>query len=280
MQPLFVVPCIFDHIKRNLMSQLKSEGECLYCKEKFLKAGINRHLQKHLADKVKNNKPGQSFLIKIETNPRWGSSPYFLSLWVDGEASIGDIDVFLRKIWLECCGHMSAFTNPKNKRKGGGMWDLFEAEDLLAKGKTKEYEEMMEDANGEIPKGRKVKAVLARNMKIDYEYDFGSTTALQLTVVEEYPVKADQGIVLLSRNEPSEILCETCDKEPATQICTVCMGYEKSAFCKKCAKQHAKTCSDFSDYAAMPVVNSPRMGVCGYEGGAIDTKRDGAFVKR
>ncbi len=30
----------------------------------------------------------------------------------------------------------------------------------------------------------------------------------------------------------------------------------------------------------MPVINSPRIGVCAYEGDTIDTKRDGAFVKR
>jgi hypothetical protein len=55
------------------------------------------------------------------------------------------------------------------------------------------------------------------------------------------------------------------------------MGNEKNAFCKKCAGQHAKTCSDFADYAAMPVVNSPRMAVCAYDGGTIDTQRDGVF---
>lgn len=60
-----------------------------------------------------------------------------------------------------------------------------------------------------------------------------------------------------------------------------CMhGTGKNAFCKKCAKQHVKTCSDFADYAAMPVVNSPRMGVCAYDGGSIDKKRDSIFVKR
>jgi hypothetical protein len=51
-------------------------------------------------------------------------------------------------------------------------------------------------------------------------------------------------------------------------------------FCDKCAKKHAKKCEDFEDYAALPVVNSPRMGVCAYEGGCIDTERDGAFVKK
>lgn len=66
------------------MTQLKSKGECIYCKEKFLKAGINRHLQKHLADKAKANKAGKSFLIKIEADSSWRSSPYFLSFSLQG----------------------------------------------------------------------------------------------------------------------------------------------------------------------------------------------------
>ena len=182
------------------MNNISSEGQCLYCKEKFPKVTINRHLQKHLAEKSKENKAGKSFLLKVATNPKWWSSPYFLSLWTDGEALIEDIDYLLRGIWLECCGHMNSFTDPKSKRECGG-WDFFETEDLLIDGKTKDYEEMMEEANGEIPKSRKVKVALSKGMKIDYEYDFGSTTCLQLTVVEEYPVKADDKMVLLSRNE-------------------------------------------------------------------------------
>jgi hypothetical protein len=30
----------------------------------------------------------------------------------------------------------------------------------------------------------------------------------------------------------------------------------------------------------MPVVNSPRMGVCAYMGGSIDKQRDGVYVKK
>jgi hypothetical protein len=53
---------------------------------------------------------------------------------------------------------------------------------------------------------------------------------------------------------------------------------DNAEFCDKCAEKHAKKCEDFADYASMPVVNSPRMGVCGYEGGSIDTERDGVYV--
>ncbi len=34
-------------------------------------------------------------------------------------------------------------------------------------------------------------------------------------------------------------------------------------------------CEDFSEEMRLPVVNSPRMGICGYEGGMIDKERDG-----
>lgn len=262
------------------MNDLKSVGKCLYCNELFSKSQINRHLQKHLKDKILQNPPGKSFLLKAELNPAWGSAPYFLSLWVDAEAKIQIIDQFLRDIWLECCGHMSAFTNPKNRRQNTGMFDFFEAEELLEKGKVKEYEKMMEDLKGEIPMNRKAKIALHKGLKLIYQYDFGSTTEILITVADEYPVKADKTIVLLSRNEPLELICESCGKEAAKQMCTICYGYEdEGLFCKKCAKKHEKECEDFADYSALPVVNSPRMGVCAYDGGMIDKKRDGVFQK-
>ena len=235
-------------------------------------------MQKHLADKTRIDKPGKSFLLKIEPNPRWGNTPYFLSLWVDGNASLEMIDNFLRRIWLECCGHMSAFTNKKQQRTKASMWDFFEAESLLEAGKIKEYEEIMEETRGEIPKHRRAKDALHKDMKIEYQYDFGSTTELSITIAGEYPVQAEENIVLLTRNEPPELLCASCGKEAAVAICTACYNAD-NVFCAKCAKKHAKTCSDFADYAAMPVVNSPRMGVCGYEGGTIDKKRDGVFER-
>ncbi|MDR2775215.1 MAG: hypothetical protein LBC19_10845 [Tannerella sp.] len=258
----------------------KSEGKCLFCGKTFLKAGIIRHLQSHLKQKTKENAAGQSYLVKVESDPKWGASPYFLALWIDSKATLKNIDRFLRDIWLECCGHMSAFTNPKNRRQNDSMWSFFDAEELLAKGKQKEYEKLMENIKGEVPMSRSVDKIFHKGLKLEYEYDFGSSTELLLTIMEEYPVKADGKIVLLSRNEPPEWLCEVCQKEPATQICTVHDWDEDSLFCDKCAKKHAKECEDFRDYAAMPVVNSPRMGVCAYTGGCIDTERDGVFVKK
>lgn len=258
-------------------NKLKSEGKCLFCNETFSKASINRHLQKHLQEKTVHNKPGKSFLLKIELSPKWGSAGYFLSLWVDGAARIKNIDSFLRAIWLECCGHMSSFVNIANKKQRGGMGNFFEAQNLLEKGQTKEYEKMMEDTTGEIPKSRKVKDALYKGLVLEYQYDFGSTTELKISVVAQYPIVADEDIVLLSRNEPLEFLCDSCGAAPAVELCNVHEWGEDCMFCAKCAKKHAKNCTDFNDYASFPIVNSPRMGVCAYTGGSIDKKRDVPF---
>ena len=241
----------------------KSEGKCLYCGKTFAKAGISRHLASHLADKTQTGKSGKSFFIKVETTNRRGNSPYFLRLWIDGEAKLQELDTFLRDIWLECCGHMSAFIDPNYKRGG---WDIFD--------------EPEDSEEGDISMKRKTKSLFFKGLRIDYEYDFGSTTGLTITVIDEYPVKADKKIVLLSRNEPLEIMCCKCKKAPATQICTECLFEEDAEFCDKCAKKHAKKCEAFEDYAALPVVNSPRMGECGYTGGCIDIERDGVFVMK
>jgi len=248
--------------------KLKSEGVCLFCGKRFTKAGINRHLITHLDEK--QYAEGVSFLIKVEPNPRWGKSPYFLSLWVDGEATLKQLDKFLRDIWLECCGHLSAF---RYKATGNPTMNINSFLKSL-----REPPRVSTGEFGEIPLKKKVKEILRPDMKLDYEYDFGSSTDLEISAVAAFPYKADKNIVLLSRNEPLEIMCSICKKVPATQICSICLGEEEDIFCDKCAKKHAKECEDFEDYASMPVVNSPRMGVCGYEGGTIDTERDGVFV--
>ena len=249
-----------------MSKRVSAPGKCTFCQKTFSKTSITKHLNAHLAQKAEEGKPGRSFHIKIETNPRWGSTPYFLMLWVDGNTTLQKIDTLLRQIWLECCGHMSAFRLPRNKRQS--PMDFFTA---LSKGKA--AIDLGALGNGEIAMNRKVKDTFYKDLILEYEYDFGSTTALQLTVAEEFNFQADEPVILLSRNERLNMPCESCGKRPAVEFCTVCTDQE-TMFCAACAKKHAKTCDDFADYAAMPVVNSPRMGVCAYTGGQIDTERD------
>lgn len=249
------------------MEKLHSEGKCCFCSETFAKAGISRHLNTHLKSINSKNSKGKSFHIKIE------AAEMFLNLWVDGKTKLVDIDNFLRDIWLECCGHLSSFTDVKKRANSRNNFLGFES---FLSGKFEDDE----SGPGEIQKKSKTQDVFYKDMNIEYEYDFGSTTELKIKVLEEFDFKADKSIVLLSRNEPLEIICDICHSEPAIEICGVCIGNDEALFCKKCAKKHAKTCEDFADYAKIPIVNSPRMGVCAYEGGTIDKERDGVFKRK
>jgi hypothetical protein len=241
----------------------------------FSKKSIAEHLVSELKEKemVWIGKEGKSFFVEVEPDRHYyGANGFFLCLWIDGEDTMEDIDRFLRGIWLECCGHMSAFYDHETRRKEDD-WNPLKAMELLNRGDMKEYAAMMEEEAGEIPKNRKAADVLRKDLTLEYEYDFGSTTYLSLNIIEEFSIPAVVENMLLSRNAPLEILCQECEQAPAVELCSADGG----AFCAKCAKKHAEECEDFADYAAMPVVNSPRMGVCAYDGGSIDQKRDKVF---
>lgn len=173
---------------------------------------------------------------------------------VNGEFSIFELDDFLRAIWLECCGHLSSFH---------------------VKGRKYEYDWMDVGAPIGEDMEQTVGEVFHSGQIVLYEYDFGSTTKLEIKVLGEYPLNSNDNIVLMSRNEAPHIKCDLCGKKPAVQICSIHYGDEPQFFCTACGKKHAKTCPDFEDYSAFPVVNSPRMGVCSYLGSeSIDTERD------
>jgi hypothetical protein len=231
------------------MAKLKSEGKCAYCDEMYSQSEMGRHLTTHLeAIGKKFQSKGKAFHLKIS------AGEMFLHLLVDGSVEFEELDDFLRAIWLECCGHMSSF------RVKGKEYDINWEIDV-------DFGEKMSDP---------VYKIFKPGLKVEYEYDFGSTTYLDILVVNEYKFNVGDRILLLSRNEPLPILCHSCREKPAITICSIHLFDSEALFCPACAKKHEKKCPDFEDYAAMPVVNSPRMGVCGYVGGQVDKARDGA----
>ncbi len=144
-----------------------------------------------------------------------------------GSARLRDLDTFLRGIWLECCGHMSSFS----------------------------------DKEGDFEMGEKLEDILIPGQQLIYEYDFGSTTELLLTVISEFQGTLKKGKVeILARNEAPRIKCSYCEK-PATTICTECIYDNEGWLCEDCARKH-----DCDEEMFLPLVNSPRAGVCGYTG--------------
>ena len=71
--------------------------------------------------------------------------------------------------------------------------------------------------------------------------------------------KENASVTILARNVPPVILCKVCGK-PATKVVAGYYNAEENAYCNKCAR-HSRDAD-----MMLPVVNSPRVGVCGYTG--------------
>ena len=163
---------------------------------------------------------------------------YWLHLQTPSHARLVDLDNFLRLIWLECCGHLSAFTIDEQRYSVKPMEEFNEKDLGITLGK-----------------------VLRPGMDFYYEYDYGSTTYLALKILAEQQNKLrGRSIYLLARNESPAMRCTACGKV-ATQVCVVCQWSEEAWYCDECFKDHA-----CGEDMFRPIVNSPRTGVCGYTG--------------
>jgi hypothetical protein len=167
---------------------------------------------------------------------------YWLIVDIALDKSLSSVDSFLRKIWLECCGHMSGFE--------------------LERG-------------GTIGKNNKVD-VFAPGERIYHVYDFGTTTVSRITfMAETVRPKQRNAVRLLARNIPPVFECKGCGSSAAEYTCIECGGmYDMAVFCKECAKKHEKKNKHYVE-DMLPIVNSPRCGECGYCGEDSD-----AFVFR
>ncbi len=104
-------------------------------------------------------------------------------------------------------------------------------------------------------------SVLYPKLEFHHEYDFGTTTTLTLKVISEYEGQAKgKSVQILARNDPPPIVCDKCGK-PATQVCSQCLWEGKGWLCDQHASRHK-----CGEEMLLPVVNSPRVGMCGYTG--------------
>jgi hypothetical protein len=229
-----------------------STGTCNLCGKDFAKSTIIRHLKKCLQERAATptgGKTQKTFWINV-----WGTylPDYWLQLEMPASAKLADLDQFLRDIWLECCGHLSAFTIGGTRYEldtgmADAMWKDFFGPSMPTKSMS-----------------TRLYTILKPGLKFDHEYDFGTTTELSLKVVaEQTKTGQSKEIRVLARNNPPDIRCAKCGK-PATRVCSQCI-YEgsKAWLCEQHAEKH-KCGEDMF----LPVVNSPRVGQCGYTGGA------------
>lgn len=214
------------HSRSLMASRSTTSGSCSLCGHRTSKTKMAAHLSTCASA---HDRPGPSRAVTMVRIGAAHDPRYWLVVEMRSDATLKALDAFLRDIWVECCGHLRAFFIGRR----------------------------------EVPM-----ATLAGNAlgsgdpAFRYEYDFGSTTELVGEAVGTRSGAIGRAPVrLLARNDSLGLPCASC-AEMATNVCPYCLGDDDFLFCDAhaAAHEHAR------EEVYLPVVNSPRMGVCGYNG--------------
>lgn len=211
--------------------KIVTKGICYRCKQLVTKNNAKSHISKCFS--LSEAPPVDAFIVKAQWPHK--NPIYWLYLSVPFKSKLEDLDHFLREIWLECCGHLSQFTINRKRYSS-----YFEPNPFWP------FEEFSMSIRND--------KVLIPGLKFTYEYDFGSTTELLLEVVGQIKTETAKEIGIMVRNQEPEFKCVSCD-EKAEVISTS----EGDCFCESCVEED-------DDFYLLPLVNSPRTGVCGYAG--------------
>ena len=203
-----------------------SKINCKFCNKKFGKKAFDTHLSECISNS-QNNKSG--YLIEFMSQSEITNKDYSIFAIFGTKCKFSHIDNFLKRIWCECCGHMSTL-------------DV--------------YESINDDEL--IQKEIKFDILISKYelaYQFTYEYDMGTTTTIYFRIVKKLDGNDNNlNIDLVYQNEPFKLKCKfKCKKEAL-------YTYEYDIICEEC-----KNNVDEPE-CVLHIVNSPRVGMCGYEG--------------
>lgn len=201
---------------------------CYHCLGRFPAPRIARHQAGCIG-------PGDHLRLAF----RQPGQPWALHLTVAPGATLADVDRVLRETWLECCGHLSSFFIGKQEF----------SRVVMADGWGPPAHSM------DVP----VADVLRPGDRLRHIYDWGSTTELEGRALPPVAAGTGDAVEPIARNVPPVWRCG-CGA-PAVTLCGCCqegMGCGCRPGCPECGEPFAEM--------GLPVVDSPRMGVCGYAG--------------
>lgn len=217
-------------------------GICQYCGTEVTRSTAPKHLTtcNERKSALKGKASSKRSIFKDQVYYLRAEATYLPEFWLDleipGYATLKDLDQYLRAIWLECCGHMSAFF-----MSGWGT--------------------------PQLAKEGFISDIFRHRAKIMHVYDFGteSWTTLKRISIREGRLATNQPISLMVRNKLPDVRCIECGGS-AKWLCMQCVVEEDvmGFLCQKHTKSH-----DHEEYGKpLKVVNSPRLGLCGYTGPA------------
>ena len=212
--------------------KIVTQGICNKCKDIVSIRSAKNHINKCLNSENKDTP--DAFLLKVQWPHK--NPIYWLYLSLPFKLKLEVLDQFLRDLWLECCGHLSQFTI-NHKRYSSD----FESNQFST------FEEFSMSIQSE--------KVLVPGLKFTHEYDFGYTTVLLLEVGGLVKSTTNKQIKIIVQNQEPEFKCAFCDKKAE-----LVSSSEGEYFCKSCVEE------DDEELYLLPLVNSPRTGVCGYVG--------------
>lgn len=219
----------------------QSKGNCCFCGKAVAKSGATRHFAactsfQEAITQAEDSKRKSEKLYQLRVQAA-GQPPYWLELEMRASAKLADLDHYLREIWLECCGHLSQFSF--------GGW-----------------------GGEEIAKTKTIDWTFSGGDEVTHIYDFGTESVTLIRPVGQRQGKplTTHPAVLLMRNEAPVYECMECGK-PAAWLCMECLieVEESGMLCEEHVKDHPH--EDYGEPIAL--VNSPRMGLCGYNGPAL-----------
>ncbi|CDI03814.1 conserved hypothetical protein [Candidatus Competibacter denitrificans Run_A_D11] len=218
----------------------QSKGKCVYCGYETTKGSMTKHLstcsQRRSTIEQSDSTQGASEPVYHLRVQSLDVSDFWLHLEIRGSAPLKELDRYLRAIWLECCGHLSQFGR-------GGGWD------------------------NKVAKTRQIQAVFTPEVELVHIYDFGTTseTSIKMAGLRQGKPTTKHPIALMARNLMPEAQCTQCGK-PAVWLCIECLIEHEvwGTLCDEHIKQHPH-----NNYGEpIEIVNSPRLGLCGYTGPA------------
>jgi uncharacterized protein CbrC (UPF0167 family) len=218
----------------------QTKGTCAFCGHEIAKGSVAKHFSTCVSwqdalTMAEGSKQKTEALYHLRIQAQ-GLAPYWLNLEMRGSATLKKLDDYLREIWLECCGHLSQFSY--------GGW-----------------------GGQEIPNAGTIAKALEYQDELTHIYDFGteSVTLIKMVGMREGKPITSHPITLLVRNVPPVYECQEC-QQAAAWLCMECVIEDEASgtLCEHHAENHPH-----EEYGELiPLVNSPRVGLCGYDGPA------------
>ena len=215
-------------------------GRCFHCGQTLAQEAMAEHVRACCLA----GSPADALLLHIRD--AYFPQTFWIFALAPADLTLAALDDFLRRLWVDCCGHYSQFAIGETvyaRRPNGSL-----------------VEQIMDAQAHRQPMTPPLGEVLTPSQTITYAYDDAWPTELHITPLAACRTEDQAEIHLLARNYKPTTACRVCG-QPAAWLYT--NTWPLQPYCDAHAREHP----DWQQPDAfLPYVNSPRVGLCRYRG--------------